>query len=129
VTLLPASLGAITLFVDDLARSRRFYEDVFGLEPIFADDVSAAFRFENAIVNLLLRGEAHGLIAPAEVALAGSRFQLTIRVADADAACELLRAKGVELLNGPVDREWGVRTAAFADPSGHVWEVAQELAD
>jgi catechol 2,3-dioxygenase-like lactoylglutathione lyase family enzyme len=33
----------------------------------------------------------------------------------------------VELLNGPLDREWGVRTAAFADPDGHVWEIAQEL--
>jgi catechol 2,3-dioxygenase-like lactoylglutathione lyase family enzyme len=35
----------------------------------------------------------------------------------------------VELLNGPIDREWGVRTAAFADPDGHVWEVAQERSD
>ena len=39
------------------------------------------------------------------------------------------RARGVELLNGPLDREWGVRTAAFADPDGHVWEVAQERLD
>jgi uncharacterized glyoxalase superfamily protein PhnB len=32
------------------------------------------------------------------------------------------------LLNGPIDRPWGRRTAAFADPAGHLWEVAQELA-
>lgn len=29
--------------------------------------------------------------------------------------------------NGPMNRPWGIRTAAFADPSGHVWEIAQEL--
>ena len=23
--------------------------------------------------------------------------------------------------------DWGMRTAAFTDPDGHVWEVAQEL--
>jgi uncharacterized glyoxalase superfamily protein PhnB len=33
----------------------------------------------------------------------------------------------VSLLNGPIDRDWGMRTAAFADPDGHVWEVAQAL--
>jgi uncharacterized glyoxalase superfamily protein PhnB len=30
-------------------------------------------------------------------------------------------------VNGPVDRPWGRRTAAFADPAGHAWEVAQLL--
>ena len=40
-----------------------------------------------------------------------------------------LVAHGVTLLNGPVDRPWGRRTAAFADPSGNVWEVAQILPD
>jgi uncharacterized glyoxalase superfamily protein PhnB len=31
----------------------------------------------------------------------------------------------VKLLNGPMDRPWGIRTAAFADPAGHVWEIAK----
>ncbi|MDQ3782600.1 MAG: VOC family protein, partial [Actinomycetota bacterium] len=29
------------------------------------------------------------------------------------------------LLNGPVDRPWGVRTASFRDPAGHIWEIAR----
>ena len=37
------------------------------------------------------------------------------------------RRKGVQLLNGPIDREWGKRTAAFADPDGHVWEIAAKI--
>ena len=87
------------------------------------------FRFENTVVNLLRSPAAVGLIAPAAVAApeAGSRFQLTIWVDDADAVCADLATRGVELLNGPMNREWGMRTAAFADPDGHVWEVAQEL--
>ena len=58
---------------------------------------------------------------------AGSRFQLTIWVDDADAVCAELARRGVELLNGPMNREWGVRTASFTDPDGHIWEVAQRL--
>jgi catechol 2,3-dioxygenase-like lactoylglutathione lyase family enzyme len=123
------SVGAITLFVEDPRRAQAFYENVFGLTPIFEDDSSAAFKFEHAIVNLLAAPAARELIEPAPVGTqaAGSRFQLSIWVDDADAACAQLAERGVELLNGPIDREWGMRTAAFADPDGHVWELAQQL--
>jgi lactoylglutathione lyase len=36
-----------------------------------------------------------------------------------------LQEQGVTLRNGPVDRPWGRRTAAFTDPPGNVWEIAQ----
>ena len=127
---LPTSLGAITLFVDDVSRAKSFYQGAFDLEPIHEDDDSAAFKFENTIVNLLSRPAAHELVEPATVAAsgAGSSFQLTIWVDDTDALIEELRSRGIEPLNGPIDREWGVRTATFSDPDGHVWEIAQELA-
>jgi catechol 2,3-dioxygenase-like lactoylglutathione lyase family enzyme len=124
-----ASVGAITLFVGDPGRSKAFYETVFGAPVIYEDENAAAFKFENTIVNLLRTSAAHELVDPAKVAGqdAGSRFQLTIWVDDADVACAELASRGVSLLNGPMDREWGMRTAAFADPDGHVWEIAQEL--
>jgi catechol 2,3-dioxygenase-like lactoylglutathione lyase family enzyme len=129
VTVSLRSVGAITLFVDDPQRSKAFYEGVFDLTPIYEDDDAVAFRFENMIVNLLKSTAARDLIDPGPVASreAGSRFQLTIWVDDADAACAELASRGVELLNGPIDREWGMRTACFADPDGHIWEIAQEL--
>jgi len=51
-----------------------------------------------------------------------------VGVDDVDAVCEDLASRGVELLNGPMDRPWGMRTAAFADPDGHVWEVGAAVA-
>jgi uncharacterized glyoxalase superfamily protein PhnB len=48
----------------------------------------------------------------------------TVPVEDVDAVCEELQGRGIELLNGPMDRPWGPRTACFVDPSGHVWEIA-----
>ena len=49
----------------------------------------------------------------------------TINVDDVDAMCAELTGRGVKLLNGPMDRPWGVRTASFADPGGHIWEIAK----
>jgi catechol 2,3-dioxygenase-like lactoylglutathione lyase family enzyme len=125
----PKSIDAITLFVEDLERSKLFYQDVFGLSVFFEDENSAVFRFENTLINLLKISAARDLIEPGVVASpeAGSRFQFTIPVDDVDAACAELAARGVELLNGPMNRPWGIRTASFTDPGGHIWEFAQPL--
>ena len=123
------SVGAITLFVEDPRRSQSFYEEVFALPVIWEDEDSAVFKFENTLVNLLKMSAARDLIEPATVASreAGSGFQLTIWVDDADAVSAELATHGVELLNGPMNREWGMRTASFTDPDGHIWEIAQKL--
>lgn len=117
---------AITLFVEDLDDAKRFYQDVFAQPVVFEDENSAAFKFGNLIVNLLSDTEAPELIGPAIVAdaAAGARFQLTITVDDVDAVCAELARRGLALVNGPLDRPWGIRTACFRDPAGHVWEVA-----
>jgi len=122
----PGAIAAITLFVEDLAAAKRFYGDAFGLPVHYEDDNSAVFLFGGTMVNLLDAGEAPSLVAPAAVASpeAGVRFQFTLGVDDVDATCADLRARGVELLNGPIDRPWGIRTASFRDPGGHIWEIA-----
>jgi lactoylglutathione lyase len=123
------SIDVITLFVEDLASSKSFYQEVFGLPLAFEDENSAVFRFENTSINLLSVPAAHELIEPAAVAgrEAGSRLVLTMHVDDVDEACSELSRHGVTLLNGPVNRPWGVRTASFTDPGGHIWEIAQPL--
>lgn len=122
-------IGAITLFVEDLDETKRFYLEVFGLPVVFEDDASAVFRFGGTLVNLLRTTAAPELIAPATVAApeAGSRVQFSIEVDDVDALCGQLAERGVSLLNGPMDRPWGIRTAAFRDPGGHIWEIGHAL--
>jgi lactoylglutathione lyase len=123
------SVDAITLFVEDPQRSKTFYQDVFGQPMIHEDENAVAFRFDNTIVNLLEMPAARELIEPAAVGVGetGSRFQFTIGVEDVDAVCTELAAQGVTLLNGPMDRPWGIRTASFTDPDGHIWEIAHQL--
>jgi catechol 2,3-dioxygenase-like lactoylglutathione lyase family enzyme len=129
VTASPKSIDAITLFVEDLEQTKLFYQDALGMSVDFEDENSAVFRFENTLINLLKIPAARDLIEPGVVASpgAGARFQLTIPVDDVDSACAELKARGVELLNGPMNRAWGIRTASFTDPGGHIWELAQPL--
>lgn len=129
VLLKSASIDAITLFTEDLDRSREFYQEAFGLPVMFEDENSAVFKFDNTIINVLKLSAAGELIEPGAVAsqAAGARAVLTIGVDDVDAVCAELARRGVTLLNGPMDRPWGIRTASFTDPGGHVWELAQDL--
>jgi len=123
------NLECITLFVEDLEASKKFYLEIFDLRIVYEDPVSAVFKLENVMINVLKISEAPGLIAPARVAdnNAGQRFMFTVRVRNVDEVCGKLKVLGVQLLNGPQDRPWGRRTAAFADPAGHVWELAHEI--
>jgi catechol 2,3-dioxygenase-like lactoylglutathione lyase family enzyme len=124
----PGAIAAITLFVEDLEATKRFYQEVFELPVVFEDDSSAVFRFGETRINLLKTSEAFELVEPATVATrdAGVRFQFTLGVDNVDAMCEDLKERGVDLLNGPMDRPWGIRTASFRDPGGHIWEIAHQ---
>ena len=123
------NVEAITVFSDDVPASREFYTRVFAAPILFEDEVSVALRIGAIVINVLARSEAPALIAPEPIAEAGAAasVMLTVNVPDVDAACAAVREHGVELVNGPVDRPWGRRTAVFLDPSGLPWEVAQEL--
>jgi catechol 2,3-dioxygenase-like lactoylglutathione lyase family enzyme len=123
------AVEVITLFVEDVEAAKAFYQGVFASPIVFQDDVSAVFRLRNVLLNVLHVSQAPEVIAPAAVAKAnaGARLLLTIEVEDANAVCTELERHGVRLLNGPVDRPWGRRTAAFSDPAGNLWEIAQKL--
>jgi catechol 2,3-dioxygenase-like lactoylglutathione lyase family enzyme len=121
-------IGAMTLFVGDLDRSKTFYQEVFGLPVQFEDHDTVMFRFTDMFVFLRQTSAPAG--PPAgdvlDEALKGAG-QFAVIVDDVDAVCTELDKAGVELLSGPTNRDWGMRTVTFADPAGHIWEIAQEV--
>jgi catechol 2,3-dioxygenase-like lactoylglutathione lyase family enzyme len=94
----------------DVARARRFYADVLGLE---ASEVSPD-EFETPNLTLALwQPEAEG------VPFAPSTAGIALRVRDVEAAREQLTARGVEFLGETVDT--GVCLMGFFyDPDGNV---------
>lgn len=123
------NVGSITLFQQDLEQAKELYTRVFDKPPDFTDADVAVFHLDNIILNLETESAGHDRIGPAVVASreAGSRVVFSIWVDDADAACAELAERGATLINGPIDRPWGTRTACFADPGGHIWSVVQDL--
>ena len=121
------SIFAITLLVENLQAAKQFYLKVFNLPVDYEDENSAVFKFGSTLINLLSASAGKDLVAPLQIASreAGSRIVFTIHVDDVDALCDELTKRGINLLNGPIDRPWGVRTASFLDPDGYIWEIAK----
>jgi lactoylglutathione lyase len=122
-------VGAIILFVADLARSKAFYRDVLGLDVEFEDDESVGFKIKGLAFIVLqvdrarvqLRGE------PTATPRSAATAFLTTFTGDVDALHADLAGRGIDFFQDPADQPWGVRTAYFKDPDGHVWEIAQPI--
>ena len=106
--IITTEVEVITLFVEDLPRTKAFYAEVFELPVHYEDDDSAVFAFGATLVNLLTAGAAPELLEPVAPGSqsAGPRFVLTLAVADVNAAAEHVVTRGATLLNGPIDRPW-----------------------
>ena len=133
-TLIPMTwaekIFATTLFVANTQESEDFYTKIFEKQPVHKDQNSVVYDFNGLLINLLQENEVPDLIGPAHLAAkdAGHRFQITIPVTGLDQRVEVLKAQGVQFINGPMDRSWGIRTALFSDPDGHLWELSEPLA-
>ncbi len=122
-------LSGVTLVQERLDDAKQFYTTVFELQAAFEDEGNIVFKIGETILHLLDVAAAPELVGPGAVAppSAGHRVQLTIQVDDVDDRCHQLAQRGVQILSGPMDRPWGIRTANFEDPGGHYWEVWQDL--
>ena len=116
----------IRLLVSDFPTCFRFYRDVLGFTPTFGaeDEVYADFDAGGQGIALFQRElmlEAVGTSAWDSVP---DDAVLVLATADVDAAADVLRSKGVALISEPADRpDWGIRTAHFRDPGGHLIEI------
>jgi catechol 2,3-dioxygenase-like lactoylglutathione lyase family enzyme len=120
-------VGAITLFVEDPLRSKEFYERIFDVAGIDEGHGTVILPLGNVFLRLLERSEADREMlgqVPLGDPRSGTVIQLSFPVDDADAFCRELTEHGVPIVYGPVDRPWGVRNAAFADPDGHLWQFS-----
>lgn len=121
---------ATGLFVRDLAKCLTFYRDTLGLKVQESDSNSVSFQMENVYFFLLEVSAAAHMISEEALELkteGGPRVLLAAGVEDVDAAYETLKAKGVTFLKPPTNQPWGLRTAYFADPEGHLWEINQSI--
>lgn len=120
-------VSLITLGVADLARSRGFYEKLgFKASSVGGDQV--VFFQAGALALCLFPRES--LACDAKVAAAGEGFRAialahNVRTkGGVDAAIAEAEAAGATVVKPAEDAPWGGRSGYFADPDGHLWEVA-----
>ena len=123
-------LSLVTLGVADLARSRRFYEEGLGWKASGASTEEVAF-FQLGGIALALWGrealaEDARLPGPGPGGdFGGIALAHNVRTREeVDAVLARARAAGGRVLRLGEDTSWGGCTGYFADPDGHLWEVA-----
>ncbi|WP_314650158.1 VOC family protein [uncultured Microbacterium sp.] len=121
----------ITLAIADVERSRAFYVDGLGWEPIFAgDDVLMLPVADRLILSLW---SIEGFTAEIGEAPASGIAPLTLAhnlatPAEVDAVLAEAAALGATVSPGR-QREWGGYSGYFADPDGFRWEIAVNPGD
>jgi len=118
-------VNVITLGVEDVARSRAFYE-ALGWQLTFTDDDIVMFQAGPMVVSLWGRSqlaEDAGVTAP-PAAWGGFTLGYAVaRAAEVDVICKQATAAGATVTRAPVDKFFG-HSGVFADPDGHTWEIA-----
>ncbi len=119
-----ARLTAVTLGVADVPRAVAFY-GALGLTPKMQMEDVAFLPLNGAVLCLYrdlaldagveMEGRKPGLCAIAH----NVRERL-----DVDTVLEDARAAGAAITREAHDADWGGRSGYFADPDGHLWEVA-----
>jgi catechol 2,3-dioxygenase-like lactoylglutathione lyase family enzyme len=126
------SISFVTFAVRDFSRELAFYRDVLGSEPFnVVEDTIAFFNVGSNVGSLVFSlCEYKELSADVGSELATQPplgVTLALNVPDESAVDDLfaqLRAAGTTIVKQPVRASWGGYSGYFADPEGHLWEIA-----
>lgn len=119
-------ISLATLAVEDLDRARTFYE-ALGWEPVEVTEEIVAFDLPGQTVCLYPRGSLARDMGIGADALGTGGLTLACNVrtaAEVQPVVEMARNAGATVLRDAHEAAWGGTTSYFADPDGHVWEVA-----
>jgi uncharacterized glyoxalase superfamily protein PhnB len=116
----------ITLGVHDLARSRAFYK-ALGWHPHSEQDRISFYQMHGTALALFpLADLGDDMDRPPSDLRTGAMTlaQNFASEADVDAAWHLALQSGATEIKRPQATSWGGYSGYFADPDGHVWELA-----
>jgi uncharacterized protein len=124
----PARISIVTLGVDNLARSKAFYEALGWEAAGAAGDEICWFRTADSYLGLFDReslARDAGLRSEPTAEFGGITLAINVESeAAVDAAFEAAAGAGARILKPAEGTDWGGYSGYFADPDGHPWEVA-----
>ena len=120
-------MSMITLGVDDIERSVKFYRDGLGFPQLESPPEVAFFTLNGTWLGLFGRA---ALAEDATVSAAGEGFNSFSIAHNLDSEEEVNEAMneaiaaGAILVKPPQKVFWGGYSGYFKDPDGHLWELA-----
>jgi len=120
----------VNLPVSDLQRSKAFYEAAGAVNvPEFTDDSAAMMKFSNTISVMLLTHERFSGFTSRKIPDAHETAQVLLALNEesrdaVDAAIDRVAAAGGVADPNPVQDHGFMYNRSFADPDGHIWELA-----
>ncbi|MCB1463975.1 MAG: VOC family protein [Nitratireductor sp.] len=122
-----AGISLLTLGVDGISRSTAFYEALGWVDTPASQPSVGFLQGHNIVLGLFGRGpladDAHVEDMPTGFAAIALAVNLSSREA-VDAYYERALAAGATSKKKPEAVFWGGYSGYFADPDGHLWEVA-----
>ncbi|RAK56501.1 VOC family protein [Phenylobacterium deserti] len=119
-------IAVVTLGVEDLVRSRRFYVDGFGWTPVFENEEILFYQMNGLILGTWLKAALEADMQR-PVGTGSAAMTLAHNVASAELVSQTLERlvqAGGELLRAPDAPPHGGFRGYVADPDNHAWEVA-----
>ena len=118
----------ITLVVKDLERSRRFYEDILGMDTIERPSFGfPGLWFQAGPTQIHMNVEGSEAGPAGMVAFQGEKpsrgFHFAFEVDSCDEAAKKLTDVGIEIVTGPRSRPDGPRQLYIYDPDGYLVEI------
>jgi len=117
-------LFAVCLLVDDFEKSFNFYKEALGLKVNSQEGKFADFKLGETNLAIFQKDEAMAMF-PKDHMKSGGGSVLGFQVDDVSKTCGELKAKGIEIFEGPKATEWGQKVAYFKDPDGNIWEASE----
>ena len=125
---MPAHISLITLGVADVAKATAFYEQLGFVRSKRASQENVSFFQAGPVVLALWGRDAQRDDAQAAELWTGNGgiavAQNLTSEAEVDAMMARAEAAGARILKPAAKTFWGGYDGYFADPDGHVWEVA-----
>ncbi len=130
-TVVPANMTIVTLGVTDLDRSVRFYSDLgWERRGNLADGITwfrtsgswlGLFGYDALAEDAQVPATPHADLPPYRAVTLAVNLSST---AEVDAAFAHVESVGGRIVKPPATTPWGGYSGYFADPDGHLWEIA-----
>jgi len=118
-------ISVITLGVEDLARSRRFYAEGFGWQPAFENGEIIFYQMNGLVLGTWLRTALAADTGQGTLPSGGFTLAHNVPAAeDVQPLIDRLVAAGGRMLRAADAPPHGGMRGYAADPDGHAWEIA-----